>query len=213
MTTAAWTERLELCDLFDQVGPDAPTLNEGWDCRDLAAHIVIRENRPDSALGILAGNVAAFAAHTQKVQDGVAARPFSDIVNQIRKGPPKWSPARIEGVDRVMNTVEFFVHHEDVRRAADGWTVRDLPADLDKDLWTAFGRMGKGLVKGAPAGITFAVDGHDPIVAKQGEAMVTVSGPLGELVLWAFGRQAHSNAELDGPADAVAALQAASFGI
>lgn len=213
MTTAAWKERLELCDLFDQVGPDAPTLNEGWACRDLAAHIVIRENRPDSALGILAGNVAAFAAHTQKVQDGVAARPFADVVNQIRKGPARWSPARIEAVDRAMNTIEFFVHHEDVRRAADGWKARDLPDELTRDLLVAFGRMGKGLVKSAPVGITFAVDGRDPEVAKQGDAMVTVSGPVGELVLWAFGRQAHSLAQLDGPSDAVETLQAASFGI
>lgn len=213
MTTAAWTERLALCDLFDQVGPDAPTLNEGWLCRDLAAHIVIRENRPDSALGILAGNVAAFAAHTKKVQDGVAARPFPDIVNQIRKGPAKWSPARIEAVDRAMNTIEFFVHHEDVRRAVDGWTARELSAELTRDLQSLFGRMGKGLVRSAPAGITFAADGRDPIVAKQGDEMVTVSGPIGELVLWAYGRQAHSLAKLDGPADVVAALQQASFGI
>ena len=36
-------ERLALCDLFDELGADAPTLLDGWTARDLAAHIVQRE--------------------------------------------------------------------------------------------------------------------------------------------------------------------------
>ena len=36
-------ERLELCVLFDELGPSAPTLLEGWTAHDLAAHIVLRE--------------------------------------------------------------------------------------------------------------------------------------------------------------------------
>ena len=37
-------ERLELCDLLLELGPDAPTLCEGWTTADLAAHLVLREH-------------------------------------------------------------------------------------------------------------------------------------------------------------------------
>ena len=40
----AQIERQELCDLFESVGPDHPTLCEGWTAADLAAHLVLREN-------------------------------------------------------------------------------------------------------------------------------------------------------------------------
>ncbi len=57
----AQSERAALCDMFEAVGPDVPTLCDGWTARDLAAHLVVRERRPDAALGILA---APFAAHS-----------------------------------------------------------------------------------------------------------------------------------------------------
>jgi hypothetical protein len=47
-------DRLALCDLFDELGPDAPTLNEGWSTADLAADLVARDRRPDSVPGLLA---------------------------------------------------------------------------------------------------------------------------------------------------------------
>ena len=43
-------ERIALCDLLDETGPEAPTLCEGWRTLDLAAHLVLREHRPDAAL-------------------------------------------------------------------------------------------------------------------------------------------------------------------
>ena len=54
LVTFAKSERADLCDLFDQVGPDAPTLCRGWDAHDLAAHLWIRENDPLGASGIVA---------------------------------------------------------------------------------------------------------------------------------------------------------------
>lgn len=36
-------EHIALCDLLDELGPDAPTLLEGCTANDLAAHIVLRE--------------------------------------------------------------------------------------------------------------------------------------------------------------------------
>ena len=38
-------------------------------------------------------------------------------------------------------------------------------------------------------------------------------GPVGELTLFVNGRQAHALVDFDGPADAIAALRVASFGL
>ena len=50
--TFAQSERAALCDLFDRLGSDAPTLCQGWDTHDLASHLWIRENDPLVASGI-----------------------------------------------------------------------------------------------------------------------------------------------------------------
>ena len=122
-------ERAELADLMDALGPDAPTLCEGWTTRDLAAHLAVREGRPDAAGGILGGPLAGYAA---SVQESYAERPWPDLVATVRTGPPLYSPMR--WADGLANLFEFAVHHEDVRRATpplpDGspsWQPRELP--------------------------------------------------------------------------------------
>ena len=51
--TAAQRERSALVDTLRAVGPDAPTLCDGWKTRDLAAHLVVRERRLDATPGIM----------------------------------------------------------------------------------------------------------------------------------------------------------------
>jgi uncharacterized protein (TIGR03085 family) len=211
MTTPATVERLALCDLFDRVGPDAPTLCDGWQTVDLAAHLVIRERRPDAAPGVL---IKPLASYTGKVQRRVAQWPWARLVDRIRSGPPRLSPTRIEAVDRVVNTVEFFVHHEDVRRAEPTWTARELDVELLDDLYRALKRAARLLTRKAPAGIELEpADGQPPIAAHRGAPSVTVRGPIGELTMFVYGRQAHARVELDGPPDATEAIRAASFGL
>ena len=210
MSTPASSERRQFADDLAAAGPDAPTLCDGWTTRDLAAHVVIRERRPDAAAGILIG---ALSGYTDKVQSKTSAHDWNDLVEQVRSGPPAWSPMRFDKVDRAMNTIEFFVHTEDVRRASEGWTPRVLDSELADDLTSALTRGAKMLTRSAPTGVTLAPDGRDTIVAHAGEPMVTVSGPIGELVLFVYGRQDYARVELDGPDDAVAELRAAEFGI
>ena len=119
----AQSERHALCNLFLEVGPDAPTLCEGWNTRDLAAHIIVRESRPDAAGGIL---IKPLAAYGEKVRKGVALRDWKSLVEAIRNGPPRLSPMRLTFLDRLTNTLEFFVHLEDVRRAQPNWEPRTL---------------------------------------------------------------------------------------
>lgn len=209
MTSVA-AERAALCDLFLEVGPDAPTLCEGWTARDLAAHLVVRERRPDGAAGIVIGPLSSYG---EKVRLAEAARPWAQLVARIRDGPPSWHPARLEPVDRLINSVEFFVHHEDVRRAQPGWTARELDPDHEDALARVVSGAGRLLTRKADVGITLEPAGREPIRLRAGPPDVTIRGPLGECVLYVHGRRSVAQVVLDGPPDAVARLQAAPLGL
>src|ERR1700728_3524747 len=104
----AQQERMNLCDLFHVLGPEAPTLCEGWSTADLAAHLVVRERRADSGPGLV---WPPLAGYTDKVRRAVRDRtPWEKLVEKVRDGPPLLLRPFVEP----MNTVEFFIHIEDV---------------------------------------------------------------------------------------------------
>ncbi|HEX5295121.1 MAG TPA: TIGR03085 family metal-binding protein [Streptosporangiaceae bacterium] len=213
--TYARDERLAVCDLLDKLGPDQPTLCAGWRTADLAAHLVLRERRPDAALGVVGGPLAG---HTRRVQARLLEKePFGRLVERIRTGPPRGSVFAIRGADARLNAVEYFVHHEDVRRAQPDWQPRDLDAGLSDLLWRQL-RSARLMLRKAPVGVEFAREGagetaasSDPgapvrITAKGRAPMVTVAGPPAELTMWAFGRARSARVRLIGSDPDVAAL-------
>jgi len=210
MTSVATAEREALCDLFLEVGPDAPTLCEGWTARDLAAHLVVRERRPDGAAGIVIGPLSSYG---EKVRLAEADRPWEELVARVRDGPPWWHPARLEPVDRLVNGLEYFVHHEDVRRARPDWSARRLDVDLEDALARAVGGGGRLLTRKVGVGITLEPEGREPIRLRDGPPDVVIRGPIGECVLYVQGRKSVARVELDGPPDAVARVEAAPFGL
>lgn len=201
----AQRERHELADLMDALGPDAPTLCTGWTTRDLAAHLVVREARPDAAVGIV---FAPMAGWTARVQDEEATQPYPAIVEKVRSGPPTLSPFSLPGADGLANLVEYVVHHEDVIRAQPEWQPRDLPADLANTLWQRLRVTARGRFRRSAVGVTLArTDRPDTAVVKSGSPMVTVRGTALELLMLSFGRRA-VRVELDGEAAAVSAFRA-----
>jgi uncharacterized protein (TIGR03085 family) len=205
------SERQALCDLFEEVGPDEPTLCGDWTTRDLAAHLVMRERRPDGAVGIVFSPAASWA---DKVQASIAGVEWDDLVATVRSGPPFWSPTRIAAIDKLANTVEFFVHHEDVRRAGETWDERELSPELAEGLHSAVAKLAGRLTKSSDYGIVLEpTEDLEPIVAKKGTPSVTVRGSMGELVLFVYGRMAQANVELVGDDEAVEAVKNTSFGI
>ena len=201
--TFARDERAALCALLDETGPGAPTLCEGWRTVDLAAHLVLRERRPDAAAGLMGGPLAGY---TQRVQQGLIARtPYPQLVDTIRNGPPSLSVFRIPGMDDRLNMVEYFVHHEDVRRAADGWEPRDLSSSLMEALWQRL-RMARFVLRKAPVGVELVRDDLPAnsgqqrvrITAKPRTPVVTVAGSPAELTLWALGRARAARVRFEG---------------
>jgi len=189
-------------------GPDAPTLCEGWTTRDLAAHLVIREARPDAAPGIV---VPPLSGWTERVQHATAVgQSYPELVRKVRTGPPTLSFYAVPGVDGLANLNEYVVHHEDVLRAQPGWEPRTLDSDLADELWGRLRRMCRVMYLRVPVGVTLVrTDGRGgSVVARTGDPMVTVSGSALELLMRSYGRRA-VNVEVAGDPGAVARFERA----
>ena len=205
-------ERRALCDLFDELGPSAPTLIEGWTAHDLAAHLVLRER------DLLAGPCIVLPGPFQRFAERRRARlarrqDFSWLVARIRSGPPV-GLFRIGWVRDLANLNEFFVHHEDVRRA-NGQGPRHLPSAMAAALWRNVRRSSHHLSRRlAGCGLEIDWAGTDErITVGPGEPTARLSGAPGELLLYLFGRQAAAQVELTGPPEAVAAVRRTHFGM
>ncbi len=204
----AQRERAELSDLFADLGPDAPTLCEGWTTRDLAAHLIVRESRPDAILGINGGPTAGWTA---RVTQGEARNDYSVLVDKVRHGPPTLSFFSLPGADANLNLAEFAVHHEDVLRAQPGWQAREIPEDFADALWGRISLPARRTFGNARTGVTLArTDGSGgSFVAHSGEPMVTITGPTMDVLLLAYGRRAvHVTVTADGDDAAVVAFTA-----
>ncbi|MFD3441465.1 TIGR03085 family metal-binding protein [Streptomyces sp. NPDC058685] len=204
MSTHAKRERLLLADLLEAAGPDAATLCDGWTTRDLAAHVVVRERRPDAAGGIM---IPLLKSRLERVMAEFTAKPYDELIRLIRTGPPRISPYGIKQVDEAANTVEFFVHAEDVRRAQPDWTPRTLDRVFEDALWSRLEKVARLLGRKAPVGLVLRRPDGQTAVGHRGTPVVTVTGEPGELTVFAFGRQEAAQVELEGDKDAVARLR------
>jgi uncharacterized protein (TIGR03085 family) len=203
MSTHAKRERLLLADLLEATGPDAPTLCEGWTTRDLAAHVVVRERRPDAAGGVL---IKQLAPRLEKVMEEYATKPYEELIQLIRTGPPRFSPFQLKQVDEAANIVEFYVHTEDVRRAQPDWSPRELDPVFQNALWSRLERTARLVARGVPTGLVLRRPDGQTAVAHRGAPVVTVTGEPSELLMFAFGRQNAAKVQVDGEADAIAKL-------
>ncbi|MFY1637560.1 TIGR03085 family metal-binding protein [Solwaraspora sp. WMMB335] len=208
MARFAQMERQSLADLFLAVGPDAPTVNDGWTTRDLAAHLVVRERRPDAMPGIW---LPLLRRHSERVRTGLAARPFPELVQLVRR-PPAWSPMSNPVTDEVANLMEFFIHHEDVRRAQPDWQPRDVPPGEQAALWKRVVALGKLHLRRFPGRVRVLADGYGEFAVGVGDDPVLISAPPGELVMFLTGRQRVSRVEIDCPSVFEERLRNAAFG-
>lgn len=204
-------ERAQLSDLLDQLGPDAPTLLAPWTTRDIAAHLILRERDALAAPGLVLPG--AWGRLAERRSTALALRDFPWLVATLRSGPPP-GLFRIGWVRRLSSINEFFVHHEDVRRANGGSPRANEPA-LDQALWRNVSRGGWLLARRLRgAGLELHWAGTAKTVrARRGEPTAHIAGPPGELLLYLFGRKEAAHVEMNGPDPALEAVRQARFGM
>ena len=206
----ARAEREALCDLLDELGPAGATGLPGWRSGELAAHLLARETRPDALPGLV---VPALHPWTERVERAVRERhDHGEVVRRLRQGPPRLWPGRLGGGWRV-DLPEWFVHHEDVRRA-NGRRPRADGADqrrLDDGVWSVLPVLGPVLARRVGASVVLVSEDGRRRRVRRGPGTVEVHGRPSELLLALFGR-AGAEIEAIGDPRSVSAWRSAMLG-
>jgi uncharacterized protein (TIGR03085 family) len=200
VTDYARRERRELADLLLDVGPDQPTVCEGWTTRDLAAHLIVRERRMGASL----------LGRGEQVRRAKAAEPYAQLVAEVRDRP-RWSLLSNALTDELANGVEFFIHHEDVRRGGADWEPRTLDEGQTKALWRTVKFTARLGLRKAGIPVLLTAPGRGSLLLGGDPPQATVSGEPGELALFVSGRQRVARVELGG--DAAERLRTARLGM
>jgi uncharacterized protein (TIGR03085 family) len=194
-------ERDELCDLLEELGPDGLTLLHPWTTHDLTAHLLVREGDPLAAPGLVVPG--AWARLAERRRRALAASSYREVVEKLRRGPP-WGVFRLAPIRRVANLNEFFVHHEDVRRA-NSCGPRILRTGEDEALFRNVAAARRLLLLRTHA---FRLDvewaGTDTAIRSPGETpRVRLRGLPGELLLYLFGRESAAQVDVSGSQEAL----------
>ena len=198
-------ERAGLVEFLRTAGPDRPTLCAGWTTGDLLAHLLIRERRPDGAIGLV---FPPLQDHSRRISAEIRRRPWVQQLRWLGAGPPLWNPMGWPVLAELANGAEFFIHHEDARRGEPGWTPRALdPATEDAVARVVASGLIRFRMRRSPVGITAVMPGRAPVILHPGTPMVQLHGAPAEVLLWTAGRSAVS-LELRGDAPAVQAAEA-----
>jgi uncharacterized protein (TIGR03085 family) len=144
---------------------------------------------------------------------------FSELVDRVRRGPARFSIFAIPGVDEGANTTEFFIHHEDIRRAGDSpQTSRQLGEDVEEWMWRRLKLLGRAWFRRVQVGVVLerlgsaAADGTpETIRAVSGASTVTLVGAPSELMLYAHGRTSVAEIKMVGEPDAIEILNSADL--
>ena len=185
MTSFAKRERSAICQTLRKLGPDQPTLCQGWSTKDLLVHLIVRENRPDAAVGLF---IPFLSSYTDSVSKKYSEKSFEDLIMIFENGPKSPSPFSLPKVDELANTFEFLVHHEDILRAQDNYQPRKLSEEDAKFVWSRFTKSAVFFMRKIKVGVVAKTD-QGIYTLKRGNDVVTISGNLIDLVMFAFGRK------------------------
>jgi uncharacterized protein (TIGR03085 family) len=206
----ATEQRQAFSDALLEVDAGAPTLCAGWTAYDLAAHCWVRERRVKALLGIGSKRFEHLAeAEMARAREQYG---YVELASRLRE-TPRTPITLIPGGDDSVNSVEYLIHTEDVRRA-NALPRRVIDAGFEEVLWRRLPLMGRMFFAKAPDGVLLErSDADAPLVrAKAGESTVTIIGRPSELVLFAFGRQSAADVRLVGEPSSMDALKRAKLG-
>jgi uncharacterized protein (TIGR03085 family) len=204
---ALHVERTALLSTLHTLGPDAPTLCEGWTARTLAAHIVVSEQQAGIPLAVSYPVWRALNARTagallggisrigDRRMEKAVGRGWNWLLRRLDAGPPRLFGLRLIAELRL---VEEFVHHEDIRRA-NGGAPRALDASTSERLLAGMLAISQvALFADSREGIEVRLSDGQTYRVGDGEPRVRVSGDVGEVALWLAGRVSAADVRVDG---------------
>ena len=202
-------ERHALCDTALQVGEDAPTLCGSWTAKDLVVHLLVREHSLLGSTGLMIGPLSGL---TDRAMARLGKRDFGVLVERLRD--PGLTPYALKPVEVLANTLEYFVHHEDLRRSQSGWEPRGLTSADEDAIWRALRLGGRFLTRSVDVPMRLSrTDASGSAQLHRGSDPVTIFGRPSELALFVFGRTQVSDLTFEGPEDSIAAVRATNLGV
>ncbi|MGP9536997.1 TIGR03085 family metal-binding protein [Brachybacterium sp. AOP43-C2-M15] len=209
MSSGTNAEREDLARTFLALGPAAPTILPGWDAADLLQHLLLRESAPHVMIGRrLPG---ALGGRSRARLDELRAEPWSEQVERVRRGPGPLSPAG--RIDALSGQAEQLIHHEDLRRAQDGWEPRRLGTGAAEGAWRAVGLMAP-LAMSVQADVTLVSPlGGRRQRSRRSRGGLRVHGEPLELLLWVSGRDEVARVRIHGDEPALQALREGRRGL
>jgi uncharacterized protein (TIGR03085 family) len=113
-----------------------------------------------------------------------------------------------------MNTGEYFIHTEDVRRP-NGLPARQMPEEFERAIWARVSRQARLSFRRADVAVHLHPTVGSPVVVGDRNAteVVEVHGRPSELLLLAYNRTADAVLEFRGDDAAVEKLRGTKFGI
>lgn len=190
--------RASLCDTFDEVGALAPTNCEGWLAQDLAAHLWLRERRPDALPGI---GWPRFSAYTSRVQvEALHRHGFSRLVSDLRRAasPTGMGPLAL---------AEFLIHGIDVARP--NGIEHELSAGDEARIWPYTDMFCRRIVSRFGGRAVIHPTTGRPLALGRGDRPVLISGAPSEILYFVSGRLDHAHVELVAEPESLARFRGA----
>jgi uncharacterized protein (TIGR03085 family) len=173
----------------------------------MAAHVYVRERRPDAALGVLP--LGPVSRYTDRVMESVLeAQGYEGLLRKLREPAPI---LRVLHIDEAINSVEFFIHTEDVRRP-NNMPDRELPDEFERKIAGRLKQQGRLSFRRAGARVRLVPTVGEPAEFGKGP-VVEVHGKPSELMLLAFNRKADAKVEYTGDPAGIEALKKARLGL
>ena len=100
-------------------------------------------------------------------------------------------------MDVLTNTGEFYVHHEDIRRARKGWEPRNILPELEAQLWNVCKPLAHSPSMRNEGPLIVRAPGNGELhVGNTDEGAAVLEGKPSELVMYLFGRKDHAQVSL-----------------
>ena len=199
----------------------AASLCDGWQVIDVAAHLVIREQKPLRFI-VAEASSGKLGWSAPQMMEQVKAKGRDFLLQTLRAGPPL--AYRLPGPSALANFVENWVHHEDLRRGELG-LMRSSTPEAQAKLWSVFPLLGRVMLRSLRTSGIVALQQHDgqayafqvgdgfPRAAEPRQATARIIGMPGEITLFLMGRKQAAQVEFAGDAALVHALQTTAFSL